>query len=66
MHVNLERAMIKLSNNSQLTGTATVKLEKALESLSTEDKNTVLEWFSHACRQQDQKVFNAERSNRYT
>ena len=63
MDNNLHHHMIKLSNNSPLTGQAAAKLSELLKTLPQEDKNTVMAWFHHAEREQDQKISNAKRNN---
>jgi hypothetical protein len=57
----LHRHMVALSNNSQLTGQAAVKLSEALEKMEPADRQAILRWFEHALREQQLKIGSAKR-----
>jgi hypothetical protein len=65
MDLNLERSMIKLSNNSPLTVQAAAKLSEAFKNMSDEDENTIRAWFKHAEREQQHKISAAERKFKF-
>lgn len=63
MNIEVQRSMIKLCNNSPLTGQAANLISKAMEGMETGDKNTILAWFKLAEREQENKISQAKRKH---